>query len=58
MNDIHKVIFNKTTQQYVVVSELAKSARKPKVVSAGSVDIVSAKIFLKNDHLALLLFLT
>ncbi|QLB42332.1 VENN motif pre-toxin domain-containing protein [Mannheimia pernigra] len=41
MNNIHQVIFNKSTQQFVVVSELAKSARKPKAVSAGSVDIVS-----------------
>ncbi|QLB42322.1 hypothetical protein HV560_05625 [Mannheimia pernigra] len=41
MNNIHQVIFNKSTQQFVVVSELAKSAGKPKAVSAGSVDIVS-----------------
>ncbi|QLB42325.1 VENN motif pre-toxin domain-containing protein [Mannheimia pernigra] len=41
MNNIHQVIFNKSTQQFVVVSELAKSARKPKAVSADSVNIVS-----------------
>ncbi|EXI62647.1 hypothetical protein MHD_08015 [Mannheimia granulomatis] len=41
MNNIHQVIFSKSTQQFVVVSELAKSAGKPKAVSAGSVDIVS-----------------
>lgn len=41
MNNIYQVIFNKSTQQFVVVSELAKSAGKPKAVSAGSVDIVS-----------------
>ncbi|WP_081601345.1 ESPR domain-containing protein [Bibersteinia trehalosi] len=28
MNNIYKVIFNKTTQQFIVVSELAKSAGK------------------------------
>ncbi|MFA9500224.1 hemagglutinin repeat-containing protein [Mannheimia sp. E30BD] len=41
MNKIHQVIFNRATQQFVVVSELAKSAGKPKAVSASSVDIVS-----------------
>ncbi|MEG9488534.1 hemagglutinin repeat-containing protein [Mannheimia indoligenes] len=41
MNNIHQVIFNKSTQQFVVVSELAKSAGKPKAVSASSEDIIS-----------------
>ncbi|MFA9499543.1 hemagglutinin repeat-containing protein [Mannheimia sp. E30BD] len=41
MNNIHQVIFNKSTQQSVVVSELAKSVKKTKAVSASSVDIVS-----------------
>ncbi len=41
MNNIHKVIFSKNTQQFVVVSELAKSAGKLKAVSADSVDIAS-----------------
>ncbi|QLB15304.1 hypothetical protein A6B39_07455 [Mannheimia granulomatis] len=41
MNNIHQVIFNKSTQQFVVVSELAKSAGKPKAVSSSSEDIIS-----------------
>ncbi|MEG9491164.1 hemagglutinin repeat-containing protein [Mannheimia indoligenes] len=41
MNNIHQVIFNKSTQQFFVVSELAKSAGKPKAVSASSEDIIS-----------------
>ncbi|MEG9491160.1 ESPR domain-containing protein [Mannheimia indoligenes] len=41
MNNIYQVIFNKSTQQFVVVSELAKSAGKPKAVSASSEDIIS-----------------
>ncbi|WP_131928037.1 ESPR domain-containing protein [Bibersteinia trehalosi] len=41
MNNIHQVIFNRATQQFVVVSELAKSAGKSKVISADTVDVVS-----------------
>ncbi|QLB15302.1 hypothetical protein A6B39_07445 [Mannheimia granulomatis] len=41
MNNIHQVIFSKSTQQFVVVSELAKSVKKPKAVSASSEDIIS-----------------
>ncbi|QLB45120.1 ESPR domain-containing protein [Mannheimia pernigra] len=41
MNGIHKVIFNKNTQQFVVVSELAKSAGKVKVVSSDTLDLSS-----------------
>lgn len=41
MNGIHKVIFNKNTQQFVVVSELAKSAGKVKAVSSDTLDLSS-----------------
>lgn len=41
MNNIHKVIFNKNTQQFVVVSELSKSAGKAKTVSADTLNLSS-----------------
>lgn len=37
MKNIQKIIFNKTTQQFVVVSELAKPAGKVKAISVVSI---------------------
>lgn len=45
MNHIHKVIFNKSTQRFVVVSELAKSAGKSSTVPKAKVDTLFALLF-------------
>ncbi|RRN02700.1 hypothetical protein EIM44_07260, partial [Bibersteinia trehalosi] len=45
MNNIYKVIFNKNTQQFVVVSELAKSSGKSSALPKAQVDGLFSLLF-------------